>query len=168
MSYIFQPNGTATIITSNSKTFSATGAVVTPIFRITGSIRILKLYGVVTTVLNAAWTAAYWRLNDQTAQVDITLNTGTTLSSASVGARLEKTGLAAAALTLVNSNAGRVTEAGAVNQVPTTMFEMTQKTGAINTDIEFLFTKDAGASSGVIQFFVEWQAMSADGAVVAL
>ena len=74
-----------------------------PLFRITGSILVQKLYGVVKTVVGANHTAAYFRLNDQTAQSDITLNTGTTISSAAVGSILVKKGLAAAALTLLTS-----------------------------------------------------------------
>src|SRR4030067_2305741 len=81
---------------------------VEPLFRVTGSIQVNKLYGVVTTVVGANHTAAYWRLNDQTAQEDISLNIGTTISSAGVGSILTRRSLVNAALILVNSTAGHV------------------------------------------------------------
>jgi len=97
--------------TSNVITFSAdntTAAV--PVFRVSGSVQVLGLYGVVTTDIGVNHTAAYWRLNDQTAQVNITLNTGTTLSAVKVGSVIVKKGLAGAALTLLDNAAGRVSE----------------------------------------------------------
>lgn len=169
MSFIYQPNGMASQILSNSKTFSATGAVSIPIFRVTGSVRFLRIWGVVTTVLNSNITAASFEMFDQTAHTAITSAAGTTISAAPVGSMIAKTGLAATALTLKSAAAGALSEPGAVGEfVTSSAFDITQKTGGINTDIQFLYTKDAGASSGVIQFFVEFIPLSADGAVAAV
>lgn len=167
--YAFQYNADSTLLVPNSKTLSATGAVVMPIFRVTGTVRVVRLRGIVTTVLNSAITAASWELYDQTAHVPITSAAGTTLSAAPVGSVLSKTGLAAAAMTLTSSAAGALVEPAVLGEnTIDSSFKITQKTGGINTDIQFLFTKDAGASSGVIQFFAVWRPESADGNLVAL
>ncbi len=148
-----------------SKTLSANNTSANPpIFRVTGSIWVLKLYGVVTTVLGSNNTAASFRLNDQTAQIALTAAAGTTLSAAPVGSMILKDSLAATALTLKSSAAGAVDEPAAANQPLFQEFAITKKTGA-NTDIEFRYTTTNTPTSGVIQFFLEWVPLSADGAV---
>jgi len=139
---------------------------VIPLWRITGNIEVRALYGVVTTVLGSNQTAAYWRLNDQTAQVNITLNTGTTVSSAAVGSLLVKKGLAAAALTLSTSAAGRITEPTTLETLYHSPFVIVAKNGA-NTDIEYVYTTTTEPTSGVIEFFLRWLPLSSDAAVTA-
>lgn len=153
---------------SNSKTLSASNTTAAvPIFRITGIVRITKLYGVVTTVLGSNNTAAYFRLNDQTAQEDITLNTGTTLSSAAAGSLIVKKGLAAAAVVLSNATAGHVLEPTTLETVFMEEFLFVKKPGA-NTDIEFVYTTTNTPTSGAIQFFVEYEPLSADGSIATV
>src|ERR1017187_7034430 len=90
----FQP-----LLVSTSKTLSANNTTAhVPIFSLTGDIDLIDLYGVVTTTLGANQTAAGFRLNDQTAQVDITLSTGTTISAAPAGSIMARTALAATAM----------------------------------------------------------------------
>ncbi len=97
------------LILSNSKTLVGTAAAtVVPIFHVTGTVQVLGLWGVVTTVLGVNNTAAYWRLNDQTNQSSITLSTGTALSAAPVGSIIVKKDVASAALTLLSSSQERV------------------------------------------------------------
>jgi len=91
---------TSASITTNA---SNTTASVT-CFTVTGSIYVHRLYGVVTTVLSSNHTAAHWRLEDGTNTPAVTLATGTTLSAATVGSVISKNGLAAAALTLSQSD----------------------------------------------------------------
>lgn len=156
------------VITRNSKTLSASNATGTvPVFGITGTVNVVGLYGVVTTDLGANNTAAYWRLNDQTAQANITLNTGTTLSAAKAGSIIVKKGLAAAALTLLDNSAGRVSEPTTLETPYFSPFVATKKTAAA-TNIEFLYTTTDTPTSGVIQFFCVWLPVSADAAVAAL
>lgn len=137
------------------------------IFNLTGSIQVLALYGVVTTVLSSNITAAHYRLNDQTAQPAISLATGTTLSSAAVGSVIMRDRLAATALTFINSSAGRITESSAVNLGYFSPFILTQKTGAIQTDIEFRYTTTNTPATGVIQFYLKWLPISADAAIIS-
>src|SRR3990167_6204131 len=123
------------------------------LFRITGSVEVNKLYGVVTTVVGANHTAAYWRLNDQTAQEDISLNTGTTVSSAGVGSLITRRSLVTVALVLVNSTAGHVSDPVAATAPDYFMpFTFTQKVGSVNTDIEYVYTTTTEPTTGVIQF----------------
>src|SRR6266481_6931413 len=136
------------------------------IFNIVGSIEVRGLWGVVTTVLSSNITAAFYRLNDQTAQPDISLNTGTVLSSAAVGSVISRGRLAATALTFINSSAARITEASAVNLQYFSPFVLTQKTGGIQTDIEFRYTTTNTPATGGIQLFLRWIPLSADANVI--
>lgn len=146
-------------LTGNSAT------VATPIFRITGSVEVRALYAAVTTDLGANNTAAYWRLNDQTAQPDITLATGTALSGAKAGSLIVKKGLAAAALTLLNNSAARISEPTTLETPFFSPFVITKKTAA-NSDIEFVYTTSDAPTSGVLQHFLRWIPLSADANVV--
>lgn len=137
------------------------------LFGITGSIQVLGLWGVVTTVLSSNITAAFYRLNDQTAQPAISVATGTTLSSAAVGSVISRNALAATALTFINASAGRITESSAVNLGYSSPFILTQKTGGVQTDIEFRYTTTNTPATGQIQFFLKWLPVSADGDVTA-
>jgi len=155
-----------------SKAQTLTGSnetVATALFRVTGTVRVTELYAVVTTVLGSNVTAAYYRLNDQTAQVDITLSTGTTLSSIAVGSTIVRRALATAAVSVYNASAGRIsdTSGGAGTQVMQS-FIAVQKTAGVNTDIEFVYSTTNTPTSGVIQHFVEWQPLSDGATLVAL
>lgn len=156
------------VVTRNSKTLTGNNTTVNvPIFGITGTVNIVGIYGVVTTTLGANNTAAYWQLNDQTAQVNITLNTGTTISAVKAGSVIVKKGLAAAALVLLDNAAGRVSEPTTLETSYFSPFVVTQKTAA-TTNIEFVYTTTDTPTSGAIQFFVVWLPISADGKVAVL
>ena len=89
-----------TILFRSSKTTNANNTTASiGLWRITGTIYIVKLGGVVTTNLSSNHTAAHFRLNDQTAQPAITLATGSTMSSLLAGSAFGRTGLAAVAVT---------------------------------------------------------------------
>ena len=140
---------------------------VNPLFRITGVVRVIKLYGIVTTVLGTNHTAAHWRFNDQTAQPVITLVTGTTLSSAPAGSMITKFGLVGAALTLASAAAGVVSEPTTLETLEWSEFTLTAKAAA-NSDLEYVYTTSETPTSGVIQFFLEYEPISATGAVTVL
>lgn len=145
------------IVISNSKVLVGNNTTVAvPIFHVTGTVQVIGLWGVVTTVLGANNTAAYWRLNDQTAQVNITLNTGTTLTTSAVGCTIVKKGLAAAALTLLDSAAGRVSEPTTLETPYFSPFVAMQKTGSIQTDIEFVYSTTDTPTSGAITFYAQY------------
>lgn len=150
-----------------SQTLSGNNTTVaTPIFRITGTIELIKLFSVVTTTLGANVTAAYYRLNDQSAQVNITLNTGTTISALTAGSFLYKKLVSTSALTAVSNANGAVTEQGSSATNDFTPAMLTKKAGA-NTDIEFVYSTTDTPTSGVIQHFLTWLPASSDAAVVA-
>jgi len=155
-----------------SKTQTLTGSnttVSTPLFRVTGSVRITELYAVVTTVLGSNVTAAYWRTNDQTAQVAISLATGTTLSSLPAGSMLTRHSTVGVALKADSSAAAKVIDPVAATAPAIHMpFEVVQKTGGVQTDIEFTYSTTNTPTSGVIQHFVEWQPLSEGSTLVAV
>lgn len=149
----FQP-----LLVSTSKTLSANNTTAhVPIFSLTGSVDLIAIYGVVTTGLGANQTAAGFRLNDQTAQVDITLATGTTISAAPSNSLIARTALAATALTYKSSAAGAVMEPNAATTIDTFLpIVLIQKTPTTTTNIEFSYTTTDAPTSGVIQFFARY------------
>ena len=159
---------TARRVENVSKTINASGTTVSVIpFRATGSIYFPKLYGIVTTALGANHTTAFFRLNDQTAQTAITLATGSTLSAFVAGSWLGKTDKATVAVTVKNANIGQFFESGITNEMIFQPFVVVQKNGA-NTDIEYRYSTTDAPTSGVIQFFCEWEPLSAGSLVVGL
>lgn len=151
----------------SSQTLSGSNTtVVTAVFTITGTVEIRALGGVVTTVIGANHTAGLYRLNDQTAQVAITAS-GATLSGLAAGTTIVKKGLAAAALTLLDNAAGRVSEPTTLETTYFSPFTVMKKTGAL-TQIEYSYATTDTPTSGVIQHFVKFLPISADGNVVAV
>jgi hypothetical protein len=152
---------------SKSVTFSANGTVAVPLFHVVGTIECLSLYGVVTTAIGSNHTAAYWRINDQTitSQV-ISLATGTTVSSLPAGTVLSRRSLVSVALTASTSATGLVTDPVAAT-VPSFFmpFLVTQKTGGIETNIEYVYTTNNN-SAGAITFYCGFVPLSPDGDVV--
>ncbi len=156
------------LASTDTQTLGSTGTVVVPIFGITGTVLVNAIYGVVTTVLGANNTAAYWRLNDGTAQSDITLSTGTALSAAPVGSMIVKKGLAATALALVSSSQERVSEPTTLETMYFSPFVVQQKTGSVATNIEFVYTTTDNPTSGAIQFYLGWIPLTSTSSVAAL
>lgn len=148
---------------SNSKNLTANNAAGTavPIFHVTGTVMVLSLWGTVTTALGANNTAAYWRLNDQTTQSNITLNTGTALSGAGVGSIIVKNGLAAAALALLNNSQERVSEPTTLETSYFSPFVAVQKVGGVTTDIEFVYSTTDTPTSGTITFYALYYPLGA-------
>jgi hypothetical protein len=153
-----------------SKTQTLTGnntTVATPLFRITGSVHISQLYSVITTALGSNVTATHWRSNDQTATLPISAAAGTTLSSLPAGTMLTRHSLVSVALKADTAAAAKVIDPVAATAPAVHMpFIVVQKTGGVQTDIEFVYTCN-NQTSGVIQHFVEWQPLS-EGATLAV
>lgn len=142
---------------------------VTALFRVTGTVKIVALYGIVTTVLSSNVTAAHWRTNDQTATLPISAAAGTTLSSHAVGSLLTRKSLVSVALTADNASAAKVTDPVAATAPDVAMpFIVTQKTGGVNTDIEFVYTTTNTPASGAIKHYCIFEPITEDGDVRAL
>ena len=153
------------VVSRTRQTLSGNNTTVaTPLFRITGSVQGVGLYATIITDLGSNQTAAYYRLNDQAAQVNITLNTGVTISSTPAGSLFIKKDLNNATFTIKSSAAGGVSEPSVKETMLFSPFCMTQKAGA-NTDVEFVYTTTNTPTSGVIEHFLVWLPLSADAAV---
>lgn len=151
-----QPVQGTGLTVSNSITLTGdSDTVAVPIFTVTGSVLVLAIWGNITTTLGSNNTAAYWRLNDSSNQSDITLNTGTTLSSAAAGSILVKKGLATAALTLLSNSQERVSEPTTLETLYFSPFVAVAK-AATTTNIEFVYTTSNSPTSGVINFYVQY------------
>lgn len=156
-----QSNAFQTLVGNN------TAGIATPIFGVAGSIEVRALWAVVTTDIGANHTAAYWRMNDQTAQPAITVSTGTTLSAIKAGSMIVKKGLAAAALTKIDNAAGVVSEPTTLETTFFSPFTFTKKTGAA-TNLEYVYSTTDAPTSGVLQHFLRWLPLSADANVTPL
>jgi len=157
------------LVVTDTQTLTASNTTVSvPIFKITGTVEVIGLYGLVTTVLGANHTAASFRINDQTAQIYLTASSGTAASAAPVGTLIIKTGLVATAITVKSAAAGAILESSAVGTSPFGSVIITQKTGGVETDIEYRYTTSDTPTSGVIKFYCEYLPVSSDGNVTAL
>lgn len=165
----YKPDAESANVTTKSYTTNANNTTANgSLFSITGVVRINKLYGVVTTALGSNQTGGYFNLYDQSARVNITLSTvGVTMSSFTAGAYVGKHALAATLATIQNNNVGAILEPATAQGQIASEFYAVKKTGAV-TEIDWTYTTTNTPTSGVIQFFCEWEALSADGAVVAL
>lgn len=150
-------------------TFTGNNATVsTPLFTLTGAVTVYALYGVVTTALGSNHTAAHWRLNDQTAQVAISLATGSTLSSFTAGSVIARTSLVSVALQIKNSNAGGVLDPIAATAPDMFMpFTIVQKTGSILTQVEYTYTTTNTPTTGAMTFYAKYIPLTADSSLVA-
>lgn len=164
----YVPITTDGITVTDSQVFSGNNTTVaTPIFTVTGAIEVRGIWGVVTTVLGANHTASAFRFDDGSAQSNITLNTGTDISAANVGSVIYKKGLAAAAVTLLKSDQGRVSEPTTLETLYYSPFVLVAKDG-VTTNIEYVYATTDTPTSGAMQFFIRWIPVSADGNVTAL
>lgn len=139
-----------------------------PIFKVTGTIELRSLYGIVTTVLGANHTASAFRLNDQTAQIYLTAVGGTDISAAPVGSMIIKNVLVATAITLKSAAAGAILEPTTVNQDIFSPIMLMQKTGGVETDIEYHYATTDTPTSGAMTFFAGFVPVSSDGNLTAL
>jgi hypothetical protein len=157
-------------VESKAQTLSGNNTTVaTPLFRVTGTVRVIALYGIVTTALGSNITAAHWRTNDQTATLPISAAAGTTLSSFTAGSLLTRNSLVSVALTGDNASAAKVRDPVAATAPDVNMpFEIVQKTGGVNTDIEFVYTTTNTPTSGAIKHYVIFEPLSDDGDIRAL
>lgn len=155
-----------------SKTQTLSGnneTVATPLFRITGAVKITELYSVVTTIIGSNATAAHYRVNDQTTTTAITLATGSTIQNYTPGSIFARTGTVSTALQVKISSQGNVLDPFAATVPDFFMpFVVIQKTGSVQTDIEFVYTTTNTPTSGVIQHFVEWQPLSEGSTLTVL
>ena len=134
--------------------------------KVTGSVLILRLYGVVEVALSSNITAAHWRTDDQTAQVVISASAGTTLSSFAVGSLIVRKSIVSVALTGDNSSAAKVVDPVAATAPDVFMpFAVVQKTGGVQTDIEFRYTTTNTPASGRIRFYIEYIPLTADSRI---
>lgn len=152
------------LVVSKTLTFTGDGeTVATPIFTITGTIELLKIWGIVLVALENH-TNAHLRVNDQTASDQVLSETTTLdLSDISVGAGIIKNGLAAAVLSYRSADAATILEPAVADEKSFSPVIITQKTGGIQTDIEYVYTTTDSPTTGSIQFFAGYLPLSANG-----
>lgn len=153
---------------SNSKTLTGSGATVAvPLFSVTGTVSVLALWGNVTTALGNC-TATAWRLNDGSAQSDITLATGTSLTNATAGSIILRRLLATNALNFDNASQERVQDAGGTGVSNFSEFVAVQKTAGVATNIEFVYTTSDTPTTGVINFYIQYVPLGAGSKITTI
>lgn len=154
-------------LATTSKIFVGNNTTVNvPIFTVAGSVQILGIWAVVTTVLGNH-TAAYMRLNDATNTPAITVSTGVSLTSEPVGSMVVKKGLAAAALVAISSAAAVVSEPTTLETDYFSPFVINAN-GTVTTNVEYVYTTTDTPTSGAMQFFMRWLPLSINAQVTAL
>lgn len=131
-------------------------------FTITGVVDILALFGVVTTVLGSNLTDCHIRTNDQTANIDLSLNTGLTLSSLVAGSAIYKNDLLTAILLKKDAAVGFVRENSVAGGPLYQQFGIGKKNGATTT-LDFRYSTTNTPTSGVIRWGALWVPISSDG-----
>lgn len=158
-------SGTPLVILSTPQTFTANNTTATtPLFGVVGVVEVLRIWAIVTVVIGSNHTASAYRLNDQSAQVDITLATGSTASNFPVGSILRKNATNASAIGTKSSAAGGISDASVTNFAPSVLV---QKNGAI-TNIEYVYTTTNAPTSGAVVHYVEYRPLSVNGSITVL
>ena len=157
------------LLVTKELTFTGSSETVsTAIFTVTGVVEVFSLYGVVTTTFGANHTDAHFRVNDQTATDQIiTKATTLTLNGISAGAAILKTGLITAVATYKSADAATVYEPTTLQTNIFTPFVIVQKTGDIQTDIEYVYTTTDEPTSGAMKFYCGFIPLSTDGDISA-
>lgn len=155
------------LIANSPHVLAGTGAAVAiPIFTVTGQVEVTALYGVITTALGTI-TASYWRTNDGSTQNSVTLSSGTTLTSAIVGAVISKKAGVGTALALSAGTSALVSEsatAGATNFQDFALYA----NPAATSNIEFVFTTSDPAAIGAITFYIRWVPLTKGAQIFAI
>jgi len=154
------------ILIVNEITIVGAGASIN-LFQITGTVELMRIYGVVTDVTNIAdLTLPHLALWDSAADVLLSAAAGPDCSGVPLGSSLIKTDAAANALALLNATNGAIYESDK-KEIPTPTV-LQQKTGGVDTFTRFKFTS-AGGLNCKIKWFSEWRHMCGDsGNVVAV
>lgn len=155
------------IISTDPQTLSGNNTTVAvPIFTISGKVEVTALYGSITTTLGNN-TAAYWRTNDGSTQNSITLNTGTSLTSAIVGGIISKKAGVGTALTLTAGTSGQVMESTTAGATYFQDFVLIANPLA-TTNIEFVYTTTDTPTTGAINFHIRWVPLTAASTIIPL
>jgi len=133
------------------------------LFQVTGSVRVLYIYGHVETQMNADVDTLYLELDDGINQVNVT-GTGLDPNSAEVGSLIIKTLAAANNLVLLQADEVRLDESSD-GKKGGAGFIVTAKTGA-NSYIRCGWT--GTGATGVIHWHVQWEPVTDEGFVVAV
>ena len=152
--------------TSKSITLAANNTTESiDVFQITGTVLFHGIWGVVTTAIGANHTAGHLRVDDGTAQTDVTESaTGATLSSFAVGSLVLKERLDDVALKVMNANAARYDEPLSTGTLHLQQFTIVQKEDT-GTHIEYRYTTTDTPTSGVILWTCQWEPLSIGGVV---
>lgn len=133
-------NDMAGIHRDKTLTLDNDGSTTVNLFKITGTVLIKHLFGTCTRVGDSTvLSGVKFELDDGTAQSDITA--AVNASSAVVGAQIQKIATASGAAEFINPTTAIVTDAG--SKILFEPFELTQKTGGINTYVRLAYTGNA-------------------------
>jgi hypothetical protein len=142
-------------------TFNGSGAASANLFKVTGTVQILKIYGHVRTVLSADIGNGYLNAYDGTNTVDVTNSVGPSFNSLAVDSFFVRSQDSTEDIVVLNADQVRIDENSNFRDT-VAAFAVNQKNGA-DTFIRFTYS-DTG-TSGEIHWHVEWVPVT-DGSFV--
>ena len=137
-----------------------------PVFQVTGTVRLIQVYGIVTVALGANHTASNFSFTDLSNTNALSANATTPASAAPPGTLIGVLGPSATATAVVSSSQAR---AGS----PSANLELFQEYGAVAnattaTYIGYSYATTDTPTTGTIEFFCVYQPLSIGAAVVAV
>lgn len=144
-------------LTGNNET------VTSPLFRIYGSVEIVRLYGIVTATIGAATATTSWTLSDSDgSSTAISGAAGTDISDRAPGTLLIRRGLSANVLVIGAASTASVTDVGgAGNKYISSLLVGIEKTGNVASYLNFVYATTSTPTSGAIDFYCGWVPLSA-------
>ena len=154
-------------LTSNTKILNANNTTAhVSVFTFTGTLRIVKLYALVTAALSSNITNVQFTVYDGTTRSSWSASTGCAMSSAPVGSTAIMGGLPTAALTYLASS-GISGGAGSTDLEP---FQETnlQANATATSYLEFSYTTTNTPASGAVQVLVQYEPLTSGAGMVAV
>ena len=138
------------------------------LFTVTGICKITKLYGEITTVASSDVSACFCDLYDGSVNVDITESmSGADISGLPAGSLLIRELDAVSPFSVKDGTDNYISEESSTTYKVFAPLAVGQKGDGTTTNIRFTYTTFDSPSSGAIKFYIEYEAMSDDGAIAA-
>lgn len=149
-------------------TIDGNGAQNDNLFSFTGSIEILSIWGIITSITDiTTCTATNFNINDTLNTVQLTTTAGTAISGFSPGSLVMKESIATTAIFAQNASQCRVNDASSSGQEIWSPCIITAGNGLPSNNIRFGFTGDA-FTNFEMKFFVRWRPLSDNATLTAV
>lgn len=141
------------------------GTAAVPLFTVTGTVMLLKVWGVLTAKTTLAnCTAMYLDLYDAALSTPLSMAApGATLSGMAVGTTVLRTGGGTMGLSVLNNATGAIQDGTSLLFTQTGIIK---KSGAV-TQVRMVYTSTDAPANAAITWYAEYLPLSTDGALAA-